>query len=115
MLMEGLQVFPERMRANLDLSDGLIMGEALMLSLGKALGRQTAHDVIYEAAQAAAQGAESFRDLLAKDAAVNRHLSAGQIEALLDPEAYTGACALFAAEQAVRAREIAANIKQAMP
>lgn len=110
MLMEGLQVFPERMRKNLDLSDGLIMGEALMLSLGQTIGRQTAHDVIYDAAQAAAEGDKSFRDLLAQDKEVTRHLDAEQVEALLDPEAYTGTCALFAREQAGRARKIAADL-----
>src|SRR5499426_2391871 len=34
-LMDGLQVFPERMRANVELSGGLIMAEALMLELGR--------------------------------------------------------------------------------
>src|SRR5256714_7495250 len=52
-LMDGLQVFPDRMRENLDLSGGLIMAEALMLELGKQIGRQRAHDAVYEAAQAA--------------------------------------------------------------
>ena len=51
-LFDGLQVFPERMRENLDLSGGLIMAEALMLELGKQIGRQRAHDAVYEAAQA---------------------------------------------------------------
>ena len=51
-LFEGLQVFPERMRENLDLSGGLIMAEALMLELGKQIGRQRAHDAVYEAESA---------------------------------------------------------------
>jgi 3-carboxy-cis,cis-muconate cycloisomerase len=113
MLMEGIQVFPERMRRNLDLSDGMIMGEALMLSLGHALGRQVAHDVIYDAAMAAAEGTESFRDLLARDEEVTRHLTPEQVEALLDPEAYTGTCAQFASEQAARARELAKELEKA--
>src|SRR5919109_1736902 len=50
-LFDGLQVFPARMRENLDLSGGLIMAEALMLELGKQIGRQRAHDAIYDAAQ----------------------------------------------------------------
>ena len=52
-VMRGLQVDPERMRANLDLGGGLIMAEAVMLDLGAAIGRQHAHDVVYDAAQAA--------------------------------------------------------------
>ena len=56
-LFSGLTVFPERMRQNLDLSGGLIMSEALMLELGTHIGRQRAHDVVYDAAQAASREA----------------------------------------------------------
>ncbi len=110
MLMEGIQVFPERMRRNLDLSEGLIMAEALMLSLGAHIGRQTAHDVIYESAMSAATSDKSFRDLLAADPHIRKHLNEEQIAALLDPVAYTGCCAQFADEQAARARALAKEL-----
>jgi adenylosuccinate lyase len=111
MLMEGMKLFPDRMRQNLDLSDGLIMAEALMLSLGRHIGRQTAHDVIYEAAQTAARERKSFRTLLAADPHVRRHLDEKQIAELLDPAAYTGNCANFATEQAARARALASELR----
>src|SRR3546814_19979511 len=100
MLMEGLRVFPDRIRRNLDLSDGLIMAEALMLSLGNHIGRQKAHDVVYEAAQTAARERKSFRDLLAEDEEISRHLNGEQIAAMLDTAPYTGTGAQFAAVQA---------------
>jgi adenylosuccinate lyase len=111
MLFEGLRVFPDRMRENLDRSGGLIMSEALMLELGAAIGRQHAHDAIYDAAQEAAVADRSFRDLLLEDATVADRLDAVQLEALLDPERYTGECATVAVEQAARAREVAAGIR----
>src|SRR5262249_47372157 len=49
----GLRLDPDRMRRNLELGGGLIMAEAIMLELGSSLGRQHAHDVVYDAAQAA--------------------------------------------------------------
>src|SRR5215467_14075374 len=52
-IMRGLRVDPNRMRKNLELGGGLIMAEAVMLQLGTPLGRQHAHDVVYDAAQAA--------------------------------------------------------------
>jgi adenylosuccinate lyase len=113
MLMEGMQVFPERMRKNLDLSGGMIMAEALMLSLGAHIGRQTAHDVIYESAMESATSGKSFADLLAADPHVRKHLDAPQIKALLDPAAYTGQCANFATEQAAVARKLAGELKGA--
>ena len=106
-LFAGLTVDEERMRRNLDLSGGLIMGEALMLSLGAHIGRQEAHDAIYDAAQAAATSGDSFESLLAKDETVRAHLSAEAISDLLDPTAYTGQCAAIATEQAAHAREVA--------
>ena len=64
-LLSGLQVF-RGMQRDLDLSGGLIMAEALMLELGKQIGRQRAHDAVYDAAQASVTQERSFRELLAK-------------------------------------------------
>src|SRR5207245_1402928 len=91
-LLAGLQVFPERMRRNLDLSGGLIMAEALMLELGKQIGRQRAHDAVYEAAQASVTQERPFRELLAEDPHVSSRLQPAQIDALLDPARYAGSC-----------------------
>ena len=60
-VLRGLRLDPARMRANLDLGGGLIMAEAVMLELGKTIGRQHAHDVVYDAAQAAFVENKSFR------------------------------------------------------
>ncbi len=111
MLFEGLRVFPDRMRENLDRSGGLIMSEALMLELGATIGRQRAHDAIYDAAQEAAVSGRPFRELLLDDATIAERLDATQLESLLDPERYTGECANVAVEQAARAREVAAGIR----
>jgi len=110
MLMRGLVLKPERMRANLDLGGGLIMAEPVMLALGEHIGRQAAHDVVYDAAQAAATGDKAFVELLAGDARVTRHLTAERIAALSDPAAYTGMSAELARSQAKRARDVAAAL-----
>lgn len=106
----GLRLDPARMRANLDLGGGLIMAEAVMLDLGSAIGRQHAHDAVYEAAQAAFTGDKSFADLLSADERVRAHLSADQISRLLDPTAYTGLCAEMARHGAGRARQAAKEL-----
>ncbi len=111
-LMAGLRVFPERMRKNLELSGGMIMSEAVMLELGARIGRQRAHDAVYDAAQEAATGDRTFRELLAEGEDVSGHLTPGQIDELLDPVRYTGMCREMAETQASRARETAAELRE---
>jgi adenylosuccinate lyase len=102
-IMRGLKVDAKRMRANLDLGGGLIMAEAVMLDLGAAIGRQHAHDVVYDAAQATVVEGKSFSDLLAADPRLTKHMDRKAIDKLLDPTAYTGLCADMAREGATRA------------
>src|ERR1700735_5507073 len=47
-VLTGLQVDEKRMRANLDITKGLIVSEAVMVGLGPYLGRQYAHDLVYD-------------------------------------------------------------------
>jgi len=108
-VLKGLRLDPARMRQNLDLGGGLIMAEAVMLNLGATIGRQHAHDVVYDAAQAAFVETRSFAELLAADPRVTAHLDAKAIAALLDPTAYTGLCAEMARDAAIRARTTAAE------
>jgi adenylosuccinate lyase len=103
-VLRGLRLDPARMRRNLDLGGGLIMAEAVMLQLGATIGRQHAHDVVYDAAQAAFVEGRSFASLLAANPLVTAHLDAGSIAALLDPTAYTGLCAEMARTAASRVR-----------
>jgi 3-carboxy-cis,cis-muconate cycloisomerase len=112
-VMRGLRLDPERMRRNLDLGGGLIMAEAVMLNLGAAVGRQHAHDVVYDAAQGAFVENRPFAELLAADPRVTAHLDQKAIAALLDPTAYTGLCAEMARDAAVRAREQAVSLQTA--
>lgn len=111
-LFSGIQLFPERMRQNLDLSGGLIMAEALMLELGQTIGRQRAHDAVYDAAQATSTEGGTFREHLAAHPDVSSRLSAARVEALLDPAQYTGMCIPFAERGAKQAREVADAIEQ---
>lgn len=106
-VISGLRLFPDRMRSNLDLSAGLIMGEAVMMRLGERLGRQTAHDIVYEAAQEAALNDRSFAAILSSDPRVSGHLTQDDMEGILDPATYTGLGGNMAREAAARGRAVA--------
>ncbi len=94
-VIRGLRVNRERMRANVDLSHGLPLSEAVMMQLAAHVGRQVAHDLIYEAAMAAFEQARPLRDLLLEDPRVAEHIPAADINRLLQPETYTGLCGEF--------------------
>jgi len=98
------------MRANLDLGGGLIMAEAVMLELGRTLGRQHAHDIVYDAAQDSFTQNRPFSSMLAADPRVTSHLDHAAIDRLLDPVAYTGLCADMAREGAMRAAALAKRL-----
>jgi adenylosuccinate lyase len=59
-VVSGLKVYPERMLQNLAISLGSILAERVMLELGKSIGRQPAHDVIYEIAMRSFEEHRSF-------------------------------------------------------
>ena len=104
---------PARMRRNLELGGGLIMAEAVMLQLATTLGRQHAHDVVYDAAQAAVVEGRAFAAVLAADPRVTAHLERAALDSLLDPVAYSGLCADMAREAAARAQCAAGEIAAA--
>jgi 3-carboxy-cis,cis-muconate cycloisomerase len=89
-LLEGLEVDPARMRANLDLTRGLIVSEAVMMGLGPHLGRQRAHDLVYDICRQSITSKASFLDLLAADPEIAKHMKREQLAALVDPANYLG-------------------------
>jgi 3-carboxy-cis,cis-muconate cycloisomerase len=93
--MDGLLVYPERMRINLDQTNGLMLSEAVMLALAQKIGRQSAHDVVYECAMRAVEQKLPFRQTLSEHPVVTRYLTGQDIERLLDPIHYTGLAGQF--------------------
>lgn len=59
-----MRVDPQRMAANLDLDGGLIMAEAMMIQLAPAMGREHAHDLVYEAAERAREQKRTLHEIM---------------------------------------------------
>lgn len=94
-VLDGLQVYETRMLENLHLTKGLLLSERVMLALGAHIGRQDAHDVVYECAMASFEAGTPFIDVLLADKCVNQLLDKQTLEQLLDPTAYTGLATQF--------------------
>jgi adenylosuccinate lyase len=86
----GMIVYPERMRSNLEILKGLMQSESVMIELGKKVGKMSAHTIVNEDAVRVIKEGVDFRQVLKEDDRVNTHLTAEQIERLLDPAAHVG-------------------------
>ncbi|HTS24053.1 MAG TPA: 3-carboxy-cis,cis-muconate cycloisomerase [Casimicrobiaceae bacterium] len=89
-IVEGLHVDAARMAKNLDLTQGLILAEAVSIALAEKLGKAKAHELVEEAAARSVAERLPLRDALAADARVAAHLSAADLERLTDPARYLG-------------------------
>ena len=88
-VLEGLRVYPERMRENLDAGGGLAYSQGVLLALVDAgLSRDGAYRIVQEAAAAAWDGGEDFRTVLADRPEVAERLSTHELEASFDPARY---------------------------
>jgi 3-carboxy-cis,cis-muconate cycloisomerase len=94
-IAEGLEVDPARMRANLDITHGLIMAEAVSMKLAEKIGKAEAHKLIEDASKKAASKRRHLKDILLEDEAVTGNISAKEIEKLFDPMNYQGVAQLF--------------------
>src|SRR5215468_4935183 len=89
-LLTGLQVDEKRMRANLDITRGLIVSEAVMMGLGPHLGRQYAHDLVYDICRKVIATGRPLLDLLAEDKEIAKHMTRDELAKLVDPANYLG-------------------------
>ena len=93
--IEGLQLDPARMRANVDATRGQIMAEAVLIALAPRIGRLEAYDILERASRRASETGRHLKAVLAEEPAVTQHLSAADLEALFDPLNYLGEATAF--------------------
>ena len=93
LMLAGLTVDAGRMERNLALTGGLIATEAVMMGLAPAIGRQRAHEVVYDACREVSAGTRTLLQVLAEDDEVSASFTEDQLKALLDPRNYLGVAA----------------------
>jgi len=79
------------MEKNLGLTHGLIVAEAVMMGLAPHIGRNEAHDLVYDACRAAIESDRPLYDVLMQMPEVAGLLGADKLKALTDPANYLGA------------------------
>jgi 3-carboxy-cis,cis-muconate cycloisomerase len=89
-LLGGLDVHPEKMRSDVDITGGLVMSESVAAALAPALGRAAAQDLVEQAARRSVDSGRPFRDVLLDLPAVAGALGDDGLDAALNPAAYLG-------------------------
>ncbi len=88
-IMRGLQIYPQRMKRNIELTKGLIFSQRVMLALiDKGLSRQKAYELVQRNAMKAWKGNKRFLSLLKADPEVTATLPQPELEPLFDYQYY---------------------------
>ena len=85
-ILDGLLVYPERMRENMERTRGLIYSQAVLLALTRrGLGRDQAYDIVQRNAMKTWEGQGTLQELLAADPALQEALPAAELDAVFEP------------------------------
>jgi adenylosuccinate lyase len=88
-VMKKLQIYPNRMKKNLELTRGLVFSQRVMLALiDKGMNRQKAYEIVQRSAMKAWKGSKSFLTLLKADTELTSALPTTELEGLFDYEYY---------------------------
>ena len=90
LVVPGLEVDAARRRANLELTQGLVLAEAVSIALAQKIGRDAAHHLIEQCCKQAVREGAHLRTVLGANAEVSAQLSADELDRLLDAAHYLG-------------------------
>lgn len=90
-----LELDPERMRQNLDVTHGLIFAEAVAMALAEKMPRTEAHEIVQLACKRAHTSRRDLRSVLAQDTIVKANLSDAELDRLFTPANYLGVADQF--------------------
>jgi adenylosuccinate lyase len=89
-VLEGLVIDAPQMRANLDRLGGFLLSERVMFVLSEKVGKQTAHELVYEASMHGIEQGISFETSLMENKKVRDALTVEEVRAVLNPVNYLG-------------------------
>jgi adenylosuccinate lyase len=89
-VLGGLEVHADKMRRNLDALGGFLMSERVMFALADKVGKQSAHELVYDVAMRGIDRNITFEQALTADTHVQGALGGAELRALLDPTTYVG-------------------------
>lgn len=111
-LTRTLRVNPERMRKNVELNRGLDNSEYVMMRVAEKLGKDQAHELMYDKAMKVELEGKDYLTVLTEDHTLTSMFSQEELKTMIEPANYTGLCSQIALELAEKAQQVAADLKQ---
>lgn len=111
-LTRTMTVHPERLLENALRNGGLDNCEHVMMTLAETYGKDQAHSMMYEIAMRTVNHGEDFYTNLLADEHISKDYTPEEVKEMLDPRNYIGLSVELAEKEAVRAEEVAAELRQ---
>lgn len=110
-LTRTLHVNKERMLENVNLNKGLDNSEYVMMNVAAKIGKDKAHELMYDKAMKVEVDGKDYYTVLTEDETLTSMFTLEELKAMIDPANYTGICSTLAVEMAEKARNKAADMK----
>jgi len=105
-ILNGLMVHEDRVRKNVDQAAHLISTEALMFFLGKSIGKQTAHTIIYETSMEAVETGLPMLELLMQRPEIEGRFSRSEMQQAMLPQNHIGMSRQLTSRTTERVRKL---------
>lgn len=109
-LTRTIKIFPDKMYQNVINNKGLDNSEYIMIKLAEKLGKDKAHEIIYELAIKSETEKKDYFELLKENDIVKLQFTEEEIKNMLRPENYIGLCSELAEEMSEKAKKIAKDL-----
>jgi 3-carboxy-cis,cis-muconate cycloisomerase len=93
--VSGLKIDTQRMIANLNMTNGLVMAESLTMTLARHMGKSEAHTLVQKLCEDAITSGTQLRQVAMSEERVRNILSQAEIDSTLDPRSYLGSTTIF--------------------
>src|SRR5262249_20438608 len=94
-ISQGLDIDAERMRTNLEVTNGLILADAVTMTLGQKIGKSEAQRLVQEACAKAINEKRHLHDTLREDLRIGAQITVGELARLFELMGYQGAAQTF--------------------
>lgn len=111
-LTRTLHVNRDRLRRNAGINKGLDNSEYVMMRVAEKLGKDKAHELLYDKAMKTELEGKDYYTVLVEDETISSMFSPEELKEMIDPASYTGMCEQIARNMAKKAEQESRKLKE---